>query len=60
MVFDFYLEKLPNAGVNGDEDSPIDIWSIPHGTCDSLLFYEDALLFAQLGCVDFPGNLIDC
>ena len=59
MVFNFDVEKLADFGVDGDEDSAIDVGSIPHRAGDSFLFDQDTLAVAQLTLVDILCDFVD-
>lgn len=59
VVLDGDIEKFPDFGIDGDENSSIDVRRVPHGSGNTFFLDKDALGFAELTLVDVLGDLVD-
>ena len=59
VVLDGDIEKFPDFGIDGDENSSIDVRRVPHGSGNTFFLDKDALGLSELTFVDVLGDLVD-
>jgi len=59
VVLDGDIEKFADFGIDGDENTSIDIRCVPHRAGNAFFFDEDAFGMSELAFVDILGDFVD-